>query len=97
MAGKGLMKRDGQIGPANPFPPMGSFLMSKITKERVLSTLGREGLILYPFRLISSDPTTNTLGVTTPHPIILNCYILNNSGKNINSGVITFDFWEKLS
>ena len=45
---------------------------------------------------MSSDPTTNTLGVTTPHPIIFNSYILNNSGENINSG-ITFGLWEKLN
>ena len=30
MGGKGLRKRDGQIGPVNPFPPIGSPLMSKI-------------------------------------------------------------------
>ena len=27
---KGLRKRDGQVGPVNPFPPRGSHLTSKI-------------------------------------------------------------------
>ena len=36
LRGKGLRKRDGQIGPVNPSPPRGSLLTSKIWYDMVL-------------------------------------------------------------
>ena len=53
---KGLRKRDGQVGPVNPFPPRGSPLTSnnclvldrvKLTKWMVLAGLGEKGLMVY--------------------------------------------------
>ena len=42
---KRLKKRDGQVGPVNPFPPRGSPLMSKISKGPVLAVLGEKRLL----------------------------------------------------
>ena len=52
---KGLGKRDGQVGPVNPFPPRGSPLtsnlsgvrQSKITKWTDLASLGEKGLTIF--------------------------------------------------